>query len=249
MKVLMSFNFLLKIKIYLFFISLYIKLFYKYKYSKNIFLIEKNAYLKLYLKLKNKNSKKDISLIKKEKREIFQLFSQGRNNTNMTSIDKLFYTSNLRFGNILANLNKLIFFCEIIKCKSIILDKKSFWFIKNKTIIPHNNISIEVGKYNKSLYLFNNSYGLFFSLFHFKPEIRINFLRKEIFSNLPMINGSKEYLYIHIRSGDIFLKNTNIFYSQPPLCFYQTILINNHFSKIYLISSDKGNPIIEKIIF
>jgi hypothetical protein len=210
----------------------------------NYFLNEKNAYLKKYLILKNKDYYNNISLINREKLDILFLF--GKNN-NLTSIDKIFYKSNYNFGNLLANLNKLIFYCEIIGCKSILLDKNSFWFLKNKIIIPLNNMTIEVGDYNNSYYYFDDSQSLFFSIFEFKPEIRINYLREEIISNLPKINISKNDLYIHIRSGDIFTK-VNIYYSQPPLCFYQKILSNFLFKKVFLISLDNNNPVIEKLI-
>ena len=112
--------------------------------------------------------------------------------------------------------------------------KKNFWFIKNKIEIPINNMTIEVCDYNNSLLLINDiNNNLFFSFFIFKPEIRINFLREEIILNLPKIKTSNEYLYIHIRGGDIFDNNINIYYSQPPLCFYQNILNNYKFSKVY----------------
>ena len=64
---------------------------------------------------------------------------------------------------------------------------------------------------------------------------------------MPKIHYSKEYLYIHVRSGDIF-NSAHPFYSQPPLCFYQFILNNYNFSKIYLISENKDNPINVKLI-
>ena len=224
----------------------YFKLIFKHKNILNNFIIEKNAYFKMYLNLQNKLFQNDNSSIEKDKQAIFNLFFYGKSNS-LTSIDKIYYTCNFRFGNILVNLNKLIFYCEIIGCKSIVLDKNNFWFIKSKIYIPQINISIETGDYNNSLYLFDNSNGLFYSLYIFRPEIRINFIRKEIISNLPKIKTSKENLYIHIRSGDIFssLININKFYSQPPFCFYKAILNNYNFSKIFLISVDNFNYILK----
>ena len=83
-----------------------------------------------------------------------------------------------------------------------------------------------------------------------KPEIRIDFLKKEIKSNLPKIRINQTDLFIHIRSGDIFkyMQNININYAQPPLCFYQSIINNFTFNKIYIISQDKQNPIIDILI-
>lgn len=238
---------ILKLIFFLFIIKR-IDRFFNYKYIQNNFLTEKNAYFK-YLNLENKLFQNNISLIKKEKESIINWLFYDKSN-NITSIKKIFYTSDFRFGNILVNLNKLINYCQIIGCKLIVLDKKAFWFIKKKIIIPPMNISIDIGDYNESLYFFDKSVALFYSSFIFKPDIRINFLRKEIISNLPKIKTSKDNLYIHIRSGDIFTSSTNIniFYSQPPLCFYHTIIDNYNFSKIYLISIDKLNPVIQKLI-
>ena len=222
------------------------KSFFNYSFIQNkIFIIEKTAYFTMYLSLKNILLEKNTSLIKKEKQNILDLFSIE--NSNISFIDKIFYTSNYNFGNILVNLNKLIFYCEIIGCKSIILDKNIFWFIKNTIQIPINNMTIGVGNYNSSLYFFNDSDKLLFSSFLFRKEIRLNFLRNEIISNLPIFYTSKDDLYIHIRSGDIFTF-PNKYYSQPPLCFYQNILYNNKFKNIYLITFDTKNPVIKKLI-
>ena len=212
----------------------------------NISLKEINIYIKKYLSRQSFSGNNKF-LIEKEKNNIFKFFSNDKNST-LKTIKKIFYKSNYRFGNILTNLNKLLFFCEIINCKSIMLDKNNFWFLKNKTKIPKSNITIEIGEYNKSFIFFNESQRLFFSFFIFKPEIRINYLRDEIISNLPLINISDNYLYIHVRSGDIFKLKVNRYYAQPPLCFYEQILRYNNFSKVYIIASDKRNLIIEKLI-
>ena len=84
-----------------------------------------------------------------------------------------------------------------------------------------------------------------------KPKIRINLLRNEIIKNLPRIKLSKKDLYIHIRSDDIFIRKKMFKsngYIQPPLCFYKNILNNFKFRNIRIISSDKGNPVISKLI-
>ena len=223
--------------------------FFKYKIPfDKYFLIEQKAYFQTYLKIRNIFEQNNISLLEKNKKqEVFKLLSYHKG-TNITSIDKIFYKGNLRFGNRLVALNKLIFYCEIIECKSIILDKNEFWFIKNKIYIPKIKISIETGGFNKSINFYFTSSDLLYSTSIYKPEIRINLLRKEIISNLPKIKYYKDILYIHVRSGDIFKSIINHFYSQPPLCFYQTILNNYNFSKIYLISENNNNPIIKKLI-
>ena len=81
-----------------------------------------------------------------------------------------------------------------------------------------------------------------------KPEIRLNLIKNEIKRNLPEVNIDPKALYIHIRSGNIFKFNIQSSYAQPPLCFYQKILYNFNFSKIYIISIDKTNPVINKLL-
>ena len=81
-----------------------------------------------------------------------------------------------------------------------------------------------------------------------KPDIRLEYLRDEILNNLPKINASKDELYIHIRSGDIFSTWIHRLYAQPPLCFYQKILKNFTFKKVILISEYKNNILIKYLL-
>ena len=53
---------------------------------------------------------------------------------------------------------------------------------------------------------------------------------------------------IHIRSGDIFKNYINKHYSQPPLCFYQKILKNFKFKKIYIVAINDNNPVINHLL-
>ena len=64
--------------------------------------------------------------------------------------------------------------------------------------------------------------------------------------NIPKHNSN--HLYIYIRSGDIFMDNINIVYSQPFLCFHQKIINENNFSDIYIISNRRENPVVDKLI-
>lgn len=212
-------------------------------------LYEKNYYNNKYLPLKEKPLNLNDSLINKEKFEIFKLLSKN-SSKNITFINTIFFTDDCKFGNCIVSLNKLLFYCEIIQCKSIILDKDVFWFIKNKINIFNYNFTIEVGdkmNNNNSYSLYYNSSDIFYSFFFIKPEIRINLIRNEIINNLKKVIADKQDLYIHIRSGDIFF-NPHPSYAQPPLCFYKKILNNNIFKKVYLITQNKNNPLIEKLI-
>ena len=136
-------------------------------------------------------------------------------------------------------LNKILFICEIIQCKNIILNENTYWFIKNNITIQNINLSTSANKhknFNGNSSLIYDSFKIYFYMFIFKPEIRINFLRDEILSNIPKITTNHNDLYIHIRSGNIFNGiRVHRSYTQPPLCFYRNILKNFNLGKYILL--------------
>ena len=71
-----------------------------------------------------------------------------------------------------------------------------------------------------------------------------------ILNNLPKIITHPNDIYIYIRSGDIFhylIKRVNNYF-QPPLCFYEKLLNIFKFRKVLIISQDKYNPVISKLL-
>ena len=81
----------------------------------------------------------------------------------------------------------------------------------------------------------------------FKPKRRSLLLKDEIKNNLPKIEIDKNDLYIYIRSGDSFKYHGNE-YTPAPYCFYQKVLNNFKFNKIFIISMDDKSPIIGKLL-
>ena len=73
-------------------------------------------------------------------------------------------------------------------------------------------------------------------------------MRNEILRNIPEVQIKPNDLYIHIRSGDIFLNDINPNYAQPPLCFYQKIIIENNYNNIYIFSNGHENPVIGNLL-
>lgn len=201
------------------------------------------------MKLKNKPKNQNNNLIFEE-RNNFLNFISNISGFNITFVDTIFLTQNFRFGNLLIILNKLLFYCEIIKCKKILLDKNYSWFIRNKIYYSEYNITIEIGdpkNYLNKDTIFDISDNFLYYFSSIKPEFRLNIIKNEIINNLPLVEIKPNDLYIYIRSGDIF-KIYNPFYSQPPLCFYRNIINNNTFINIYIISQDKLNPVINRLI-
>ena len=81
-----------------------------------------------------------------------------------------------------------------------------------------------------------------------KKEMRLRIIREEIFNNIPKYNADPNDLIIKMRAGDIFLTNFSPNYAQPPLCFYQKIINENNFKKIYILSNGHENPVIDKLM-
>jgi hypothetical protein len=208
------------------------------------YFIRENKY---YLKYENNlNEKKNNYKIIKDN-IIKKLKEKTKNVINNSTSIKIFLSSYCRFGNCIIYLNNYITICEIIGCKTILLDKDIFWFIKNNIVIK-NNILIEVGN-RKRFDKYLNGQIFFDNEFRISREINIIYLRNEIIRNLPKLILSNKDLYIHIRIGDLFQsKDISNEHIQPPLCFYKNILYYFKFNKNYIISSDKGNPVINKLI-
>lgn len=204
-----------------------------------------------FFKLKEKPKDPNDPLILKEK-ENFLNFLSNSSRRKVTSVDTIFLTQDYKFGNIIIILNKVLFYCEIIKCKRIILNQNKTWFIKNKVYYPEYDISIEVGDPDKFDYsrktIFDISDSFLFYYEYIKPEFRVSIIKNEILNNLPKVQVNLNDLFIYIRSGDIF-QIDNSYYAQPPLCFYKNILNKyNNFEKIYIIAQDNINPVINKLI-
>lgn len=203
-----------------------------------------------FLNLKDKPMNYNDPLIYKERENLLEFLSNN-SNRKITKVDTLYFAANFRIGNQLILLSKAIFFCEILHCKRILLNERK-WFIKNKIYYDKYNITIETIKKNfiHNRYMVRDfSYNWLFYFSYIRPEIRIDILKNEILNNLPKVNINRDELFIHIRSGDIFKKSKEYdeFYSQPPLCFYETIIKNNQFRKIVIISENRLNPVIDKL--
>ena len=183
------------------------------KYENIIFLKEKKYYLNNFpnMTLKEHQSFANDSLINIEKINFFRFLSR-QIGKKVTFVDTIFYTVKRRFGNSLCNLNRLMFYCEIVRCKKIILDKAIYWFINSA--IKVNNITICA----------DNKYKYFNSTLNLLYLDTNNYLKDEIIKNLPKVNISNDSLFVHFRSDDIFTVNQNRWYAQPPLCFYESIL-------------------------
>ena len=196
------------------------------------------------------NSKKNFNkVILMEKQKLLQIISKYVKK-NLTSVKSIFIGRHFNFGNYLIIMYKTLFFCKILGCRKIILNKNYIWFIKNKIINRKDKISIEIKNEPDLKYfdiIIDKTWNFYYYKGYLNPEFKINILRKEIIKNLPKISIYNNELYIYIRSGDIFIK-PHFSYSQPPFCFYKKVLEKFLFKKIYLIAENKSNPVINKLL-
>ena len=204
--------------------------------------------IKKYNSLLNPND----SLIENERRTILNLYyPKNKNKTNIT----IFFNFNFHFGNQISAFNKMIFYCEIIKCKKILLPKKNNLYINHTLYDKEYNMTIEVAQndyppFEDSITTLN--FNFYYDFYNLKIENRLDIIKNEIVNNLPIIDINKTDLIIHFRSLGVFThKNDPKFapdYAQPPLCFYETILKKFEFKNIYLISADDiYNPVIKEL--
>ena len=221
-----------------------------YKSEKNMF--------QYFLTLKEAPKNIDDPLILKEKKDIFSTICK-KTGKNITSIDTIYYDEFNRFGNQLIAFNKMIFYSWVLGIKKIIIDSDNLIYIRNNIYDEQYNLTIEVNyNLNKSIlknislsYYTHNS-KFFFANHNLKIENRFSVMKNEILKNLPKIETDPNDCYIHIRSGDIFERvlpeNYAPFAAQSPLCFYTTIIDSNNFRNIYIISENKLNPIVDKLL-
>ena len=152
-------------------------------------------------------------------------------------------------------INNIMYYCELFGIKNIYFDSKHKWYIKDNIISDKFNISIvsklKIDCNDINIVCLNFKKSSLFNFLYYpsfiKPQIRIHILKNEIKKNLPNVFLDKDDLIIHIRSGDIF-KKFHSHYSQPPFCFYKTILKNFSFKNIFIIAINEENPIINNLL-
>lgn len=64
------------------------------------------------------------------------------------------------------------------------------------------------------------------------------------YSNLDL---NENDLYIHIRSGDVFIKHPNRYLGQPPLNYYLDIINSRKWNKIHVIAENDNNPCVKEL--
>ena len=67
------------------------------------------------------------------------------------------------------------------------------------------------------------------------------------FEGFKQLNLNENDLYIHIRSGDVFIEHPNPCLGQPPLNYYLDVIKSKKWNKIHVIAENDKNPVIKEL--
>lgn len=178
------------------------------------------------LKEKNKNNMTDTpnkTLIELEKKELLKFLSRSISK-NISKVKYIFLRQQFNFGNLLLTISRVIFYCQLIGCKKIIIENnKNAWFIKNKIIDKKHKLIILADKLKNIKnfgIIFDKTNNFFYYSKFISQKSKIGLLKNEILKNLPKVTTNKDELYIYIRSGDIFIN--------PHMCKHHSAIIKKY---------------------
>ena len=164
----------------------------------NKFVIYKMNHLKVP---NNKNNNlPNKTLIELEKRDLLKFISKSISK-NISKVKQIFLGQKFRFGNQIKIISRVIFFCKILGCKNIILDKNSKnWFIKKKIVDKIHKLKIYVDSINNIKYkdtIFDRTTNFYFYSNYIFPKLKIDLIKNEIlyyrktYNTLYIINCNK----------------------------------------------------------
>lgn len=172
----------------------------------------------------------------------------GENHTDHGKLKhpSLYIKKFCRFGNNILELSNAIYFAEIFNVSKIYIEK-NFCLINN-SIVTSKGIEIIPTEQIPQESLVLERLALKMAYKKYYPENRAYEFAEETLKSIPKVDIDKHGLYIHIRSGDVFDKKPNPHYGQPPLCYYESIIVTWNFKNVYVIAEDTKNPVVGELI-
>ena len=204
--------------------------------------------IRLYMQLTKLSDDKSSPLDKEAKLKLYNKLG----GTRYSQMKNIYIKDSWKFGNKMIMLNNIIFYIELLgEKKNLYLNSAHHWFMKDKIITEYVNISMAndsmIDCKSIDTYCIEKMPWLLTPQIIW-PEIRLMVIKSELMKNLPIIKTKPKDLYIHIRSGDIFRSFfPHNSYSQPPLCFYKSIINTKKFREIYIITENDKSPIVKKL--
>ena len=157
-----------------------------------------------------------------------------------------------RLGNQLLNIILATSLCIQRRgdINLIILPKKPLFYDKDFISINYPVLKYDLDIYHKSEVFYMNDFWMYdlklFKLEKCKDKIK-SFLNNIFF--FPKIKHfNNNILHIHIRSGDIMMRNRGHGMVQPPCIFYENEIIKRRWDKVIIVSEDTKNPCIKYLV-
>ena len=143
--------------------------------------------LERYNKLSDVPKNRSDPLIMKERNTLLSNYYRDINKRDMI----IFFDMGFPFGNQIAAFNKMIFYCEILGCKKIIIFEDNKMFINHTLYDKDYNMKIEIGNYDNispNVDLITAiSPNFFYDFYNLKIENRLDIIKNEIVNNLPKV--------------------------------------------------------------
>ena len=115
-----------------------------------------------------------------EKYKLLEFLSENIGK-NISKIKSIFIGNRLRFGNKIITIYKIIFYCQILRCKRIFLDKNKIWFIKREIINKKFHMIIKpIYENNVKNTIIDNTNNFFYYKQYVYPHLNIELFKKEI---------------------------------------------------------------------
>lgn len=150
-----------------------------------------------------------------------------------------------RLGNNILQLSNTIYLAEVMNVSTIYIEK-NYCYIKEPFITSKGIRIIPTDKkLNESYVLGEFGYNMYVE--DYCPENRVYEFAGETLKNLPQVKTEDDSLYIHIRSGDAFVRHCP-YLGQPPACFYEGIIEKWGFKNVYILCENTKNPVIPYLV-
>ena len=116
---------------------------------------------------------------------MFQILS-GLSKRKITSLNDVYFTYYYKLGNLLIAINKVIFYCEILQCKRIILNRNILNFFKNVIYDKNYDLLIEPETKAKN---FNSRSAFhwphpYYTVLGVNPENRFDVFKEEMLTHI-----------------------------------------------------------------
>jgi hypothetical protein len=111
-----------------------------------------------------------------------KMFKKTKKNIN--KVNSLFINGNSRFGNFFISVNNAIIYCEILRCKKIIIENNNNIYMNKIIYHKQSNFTIEPNQTfnfnDKHSIIINVNYFIFHGLRFFRNINRFNFFREQL---------------------------------------------------------------------